>query len=56
MSTERNIKQTRMANFYSGITQDVTKIRQLRFAFGATLSAGFAYAINWPLAFLLPVF
>ena len=56
MSTERNIKQTRMANFYSGITQDVTKIRQLRFAFGVTLSAGFAYAINWPLAFLLPVF
>ncbi|PKG40668.1 hypothetical protein CXF74_01900 [Psychromonas sp. Urea-02u-13] len=31
-------------------------MRQMRFAFGVTLSAALAYGINWPLAFLLPIF
>lgn len=31
-------------------------MRQMRFAFGVTFSAGLAYGINWPLAFLLPIF
>lgn len=35
---------------------DVTAMRTLRFAFGVTLACGLAYGINWPLAFLMPVF
>ncbi|WP_246129049.1 DUF2955 domain-containing protein [Colwellia demingiae] len=34
----------------------VRVMRVLRFAFGVTLSCGLAYGINWPLAFLMPVF
>ena len=43
-------------SFWNSIKQDATRMRQLRFAFGVTISAGFAFAINWPLAFLLPIF
>ena len=35
---------------------DVAVMRILRFAFGVTFSCGLAYGINWPLAFLMPVF
>ncbi|MGB5585708.1 MAG: DUF2955 domain-containing protein [Gammaproteobacteria bacterium] len=35
--------------------QDQTSVRILRYAIGVTLSAALAYAINWPLSFLLPV-
>jgi hypothetical protein len=56
MSTNQSIKNNKLVIFYTDIKQDVNKIRQLRFAFGVTISAGFAYGINWPLAFLLPVF
>ncbi|WP_232772411.1 DUF2955 domain-containing protein [Psychromonas sp. Urea-02u-13] len=42
--------------FWQSIKQDVTCMRQMRFAFGVTLSAALAYGINWPLAFLLPIF
>jgi hypothetical protein len=55
MSTSYRVKQKNINAFYTRIKQDVTLLRQLRFAFGVTISAGFAYAINWPLAFLLPV-
>lgn len=40
----------------SSIYADVTTMRVLRFAFGVTLACGLAYGINWPLAFLMPVF
>ncbi|MEH6452927.1 MAG: DUF2955 domain-containing protein [Psychromonas sp.] len=55
MSTKCTIKNNKFISFYTEIKQDVNKIRQLRFAFGVTISAGFAYGINWPLAFLLPI-
>lgn len=42
--------------FWSSIKQDATRMRQMRFAFGVTIAAGLAYGINWPLAFLLPIF
>lgn len=42
--------------FWKAIKQDVTRMRQCRFAFGVTLASGLAYGINWPLAFLLPIF
>ncbi len=35
---------------------DVKAMRILRFAFGVTTACGFAYGINWPLAFLMPMF
>jgi hypothetical protein len=35
---------------------DVSAMRVFRFAFGVTFSCGLAYGINWPLAFLMPVF
>lgn len=37
------------------IALDQTSIRILRYAIGVTLSAALAYAVNWPLSFLLPV-
>ena len=37
------------------IARDQTRVRIIRYAVGVTLSASLAYAINWPLAFLLPV-
>ncbi|MEW6993318.1 DUF2955 domain-containing protein [Colwelliaceae bacterium MEBiC 14330] len=40
----------------SSIYADVKAMRILRFAFGVTCACGFAYGINWPLAFLMPVF
>jgi len=40
----------------SNIFTDVSAMRVLRFAFGVTFSCGLAYGINWPLAFLMPVF
>jgi hypothetical protein len=35
---------------------DVRVMRIFRFAFGVTFSCALAYGINWPLAFLMPVF
>ena len=34
---------------------DQTSVRVIRYAVGVTLSASLAYALNWPLSFLLPV-
>lgn len=43
-------------SFWQSIKNDATRMRRCRFAFGVTIAAGLAYSINWPLAFLLPVF
>jgi len=51
MSTSRE-----KIGFWSAIKQDATRMRQMRFAFGVTIAAALAYGINWPLAFLLPIF
>ncbi|OBT13983.1 hypothetical protein A9264_02255 [Vibrio sp. UCD-FRSSP16_10] len=38
------------------LMQDAMMVRQLRFGVGVSASAAIAYAINWPLAFLFPIF
>ncbi len=38
------------------ISQDQTSVRVIRYAVGVTLAVAIAYGINWPLAFLMPVF
>ncbi len=40
----------------TSIYADVKSMRVLRFAFGVTTACALAYGINWPLAFLMPVF
>lgn len=40
----------------TSLFSDVTTMRILRFALGVTLSCALSYGINWPLAFLMPVF
>ncbi len=42
--------------FISKLYADVNTMRVLRFTFGVTFACGLAYGINWPLAFLMPVF
>lgn len=44
------------SNRLSTLYDNVNAMRVLRFAFGVTLACGLAYGINWPLAFLMPVF
>lgn len=56
MSTKIVEQQSKVRLFIDSIKQDVNRMRQLRLSFGLTISAGLAYGINWPLAFLLPVF
>lgn len=36
--------------------KDATQVRRLRFGLGVASSTAIAYAINWPLAFLFPIF
>jgi len=38
------------------LTQDQRSIRIIRYAVGVTLAVGLAFAIEWPLSFLTPVF
>jgi hypothetical protein len=39
-----------------GIFKDATHVRQLRFAVSVASAMGIAYSLNWPLAFLFPIF
>ena len=43
-------------NTVPSLFDDLKTMRVLRFAFGVTLACALAYGINWPLAFLMPVF
>tara|TARA_B100000809_G_C14959802_1_gene466969 strand:- start:454 stop:750 length:297 start_codon:yes stop_codon:yes gene_type:complete len=53
MSTKVSVTPTKtLVSIYS----DVKTLRVLRFAFGVTFACALAYGINWPLAFLMPVF
>lgn len=53
MSTNSPVSlKVKIENLYA----DVQIMRVFRFAFGVTLACGLAYGINWPLAFLMPVF
>jgi uncharacterized membrane protein YccC len=45
-----------ISQFVTSTYNDVKAMRILRFAFGVTAACGFAYGINWPLAFLMPMF
>ena len=57
MSTSIKAKvSARPASFISTLYADVNAMRVLRFAFGVTVACALAYGINWPLAFLMPVF
>ncbi|WP_261817096.1 DUF2955 domain-containing protein [Vibrio gallicus] len=47
---------TRAPNWWERLTQDANNIRQVRFALGVSTSATIAYTVNWPLAFLFPIF
>jgi len=49
-------KQGFFASRFSAIYENANHMRVLRFAFGVTLACALAYGINWPLAFLMPVF
>ena len=44
------------ASLKTSIFDDIKTMRVMRFAFGVTLACALAYGINWPLAFLMPVF
>ncbi len=55
MFTKKKLTKKNNTNYWQEMKQNVTTMRQLRFAFGITFSMGLAYAINWPLAVLLPV-
>ena len=55
MSTDETIKTSSRKAWLDSIAQNQTSIRILRYAIGVTLSAALAYAVNWPLSFLLPV-
>lgn len=52
MFTKRNI----YSNWLTELFDDVSHMRTLRFAFGVTFACALAYGLNWPLAFLMPVF
>jgi len=49
------IKINDLKAWWFALMQDQTQVRVIRFAVGVTISATLAYAVNWPLAFLLPV-
>jgi uncharacterized membrane protein YgaE (UPF0421/DUF939 family) len=55
MSTKTTVKASSHRAWLCSLAQDQTSIRIIRYAVGVTLSAALAYAINWPLSFLLPV-
>jgi uncharacterized membrane protein YgaE (UPF0421/DUF939 family) len=55
MSTEPSTKTSSPRVWLYSLAQDQTSIRVLRYAVGVTLSAALAYAVNWPLSFLLPI-
>ena len=55
MSTEAAAGTSSLKAWLQSISQDQTRVRMIRYAVGVTLSASLAYAINWPLSFLLPV-
>ena len=55
MSTETAGQVSFAKRWFRHIARDQTSVRILRYAFGVTVSAALAYAINWPLSFLLPV-
>ena len=57
MSTSIKAKvQAKPESFIQTLYADVSAMRVLRFAFGVTVACALAYGINWPLAFLMPVF
>ena len=56
MSTKADFPALNKVSFWASIKNDANRMRQMRFAFGVTIAAGLAYGINWPLAFLLPIF
>ena len=56
MSTSANAKLPSLKSWLHAIAQDQNSVRIIRFALGVPLSAALAYGIEWPLAFLLPVF
>jgi len=57
MSTSLKAKEQKLPDkALSSIYDDVKTMRVFRFAFGVTVACGLAYGINWPLAFLMPVF
>jgi len=55
MSTKTIQKASSHWAWLYSLAQDQASIRIMRYAVGVTLSAALAYAINWPLSFLLPV-
>ena len=55
MSIEAAAETSSPQSWWRAISQDQTRVRILRYAVGVTLSAALAYAVNWPLSFLLPV-
>ena len=55
MSTEAAAAASSLKGWLRSIARDQTSVRSIRYAVGVTLSASLAYAINWPLSFLLPV-
>jgi uncharacterized membrane protein YgaE (UPF0421/DUF939 family) len=57
MSTSNNVRGKKInIKAFVSIYADVNSMRILRFALGVTIACGLAYGINWPLAFLMPVF
>ena len=44
------------SNWLTDLFDNASHMRTLRFAFGVTFSCALAYGLNWPLAFLMPVF
>jgi hypothetical protein len=55
MSTEVAVRVSSLKAWLHALGQDQVSVRIIRYAVGVTLSASLAYAINWPLSFLLPV-
>jgi len=49
-------KESTWSNWLTNLYENAGHMRMLRFAFGVTFSCALAYGINWPLAFLMPVF
>lgn len=50
------IKAVFYSNRLAQLYENVSHMRMLRFAFGVTFSCVLAYGIEWPMAFLMPVF
>jgi len=56
MFTNVSVPVTSVKAWLHTVSQDQTSVRVFRFAVGVTISVALAYGINWPLAFLMPVF